>query len=175
MELSLKWTSIAIFVLSFAVWVGTSSVAQAHYLGHSAVDDCEIRYKDYTSYDTERLFAEAKWEGINGSNDCVEVLPDTWLTVNDLKWEDWYNTGVTWEGLYYYTPVGVDSIYMNTYVMANYSSCVTKNVGTHELGHAHGLQHSPSNDNYVYYTAQSHCGDLGSHETVDYEAIYGGS
>ena len=64
---------------------------------------------------------------------------------------------------------------MNTYVMANYSSCLTKNVATHELGHAHGLQHSPSNDNYVYFAAQSHCGDLGNHETVDYEAIYGGS
>ena len=116
MTLSVRQVAFAFLVLLVVAVMAAPSVG-AHFSGNDAVDDCEIRYKDYTDYDVERQAAEAGWEGINGADNCVSLERDTAFTAADLKFEDVDWSSVTWAGLYVYTPIGVDSIYFNDHYM----------------------------------------------------------
>lgn len=63
---------------------------------------------------------------------------------------------------------------MNSYVMKDYSACKIKFVATQELGHAHGLDHSYAN-NFMLNGVAEFCTDVGTHDTADYESIWGSS
>ncbi len=172
MSFSLRGVALTLFAVSVVFAVGAST-AQAHYLGYNAVDDCEIRYKEWTKYDTERIAAEAAWEAINGADDCVSVEPDTATTMHDLKYEDVDYEDVTWAGLYYHSSIGADSVYFNDHYMENYNDCRKKFVAYHELGHAHGLAHSYS-PNVMQENVANVC-TLGDHDVHDYEELWGDS
>ena len=63
--------AVAISVLVFVLRAGT---AEVHFLGYDSVDDCEIRWEEYTQYDTERVTAHNAWEGLIGDDDCVDLV-----------------------------------------------------------------------------------------------------
>lgn len=151
------------------LWL-TAVRAQAHFLGFDSVDGCEIRWEESTQYDTERVAAQNAWEALKGSDNCVNIEPDVWWTITDLEWFDANRSDVTWAGLYEYE-AGADDIHLNIYYMAGYSDCQRKFVTMHELGHAHGLDHSFS-PNIMYGVVQSYC-TLGSHDQTDYAALWG--
>lgn len=140
----------------------------AHTLGYSAVDAREIRYTDYTQYDTAYLWARDKWNGFGK----VNIAPDTIWTVNDLKWQDAYRSDVTWAGQYTYRGgIGEeDYVTFNKYYMQNYTDSKQKNVATHELGHALGLAHSYSGQ--LMYAYVSTITTPQSHDISDYNTLW---
>lgn len=173
MKPSIKAISLTLFALAVLVWVGTAAATQAHFLSYNAVDDCEIRYDDYTTYDTERVWAQNKWEARQNEHDCVDIEPDTAITASDLKWENWDGHQNMWAGYYFWSPTGRDTIYLNEWWMDHFGSgsCKAKFVAMQELGHAHGLNHSYSG-NVMNPTVLNQC-TLGTHDKADYEEKWG--
>ena len=172
MKPSIRTISLTMLALATLVWLGTATVTQAHYfLGHSSVDGCEIRWKDYTSYDNERVWAQTKWEALM-EDGCVDLKPDTAATISDLKWEDWDGIENMWAGYYLWTPLGQDTIYLNDWWMKEFGECKREFVAMQELGHAHGLDHSFDNNNVMNYTTIDLC-YLGPHDIQDYEELWG--
>lgn len=153
-----------------ALGVAPARGAQAHDLGHDAVDGCEIRNEDETSYDVERSTATIAWESLSGGS-CVQILGDTWDAVADLEWKDAYRSDVGWAGLYEYEP-GADDIHLNGYYLNTYDQCKRNNVAMHELGHAHGIGHSPGT--VMNSFAIGIC-TLTPHDIADYESLWGPS
>ena len=179
----------AAFVLSLAA-VGP---AQAHFLGYDSVDDCEIRWEDETSYDTERIHAQEQWEALKNydfiwsnvptetspdysytlrwdPDDCVDLAPDSFWTNADLEWKDANRSDVSWFGLYE-NEFGADDIHLNKYYLDTFTSCERKKVATHELGHAHGLGHSYSGN--VMKQGKFCQSSLGPHDKYDYDVLWG--
>ena len=173
MEKTIRSISLALFALAMVVWLGVPpNVAEGHNLGHDSVDDCEIRWEDETQYDTARIAAHNAWEALKGNDNCVDLAPDTSTTVTDLQWQDWAGNDPGWGGLYFYRPVGADSIYLSEHWMDQYSTCRQKKTAMHELGHAHGIQHHGLTGNVMYITNLPLC-NLGSHDIADYEDLWG--
>ena len=139
--------------------------APAHFLGYDSVHSNKIDYVDSTIYDDARGWARDRW---NAAGD-VEISLDTGWTNSDLVFMDMAVPYVTWAGLY--SPNGNDAIFFNTVYMDGYSRDRRRNVATHELGHALGLDHSfPGQimDQYV-----SSMTTLGSHDLSDYAVLWG--
>lgn len=158
--------AVSFSILLFALIAG---IVEAHFLGYDSVDDCEIRWDDHTKYDTERIAAQNAWEALSGDDDCVDLEPDTWLTIEDLEWFDVNRPDLAWPGLYVPQP-GSDNVNLNTPHMDTYSSCSRKFVTMHELGHAHGLAHS-FGDNVMNGEEATDC-TLGPHDISDYEELW---
>lgn len=167
-----KYVMMAFFLFAAVtvLWL-TGGTVQAHLLGFSSVDGCEIRWQESTQYDSARNAAQNGWEALKGSDNCVDIEPDVWWTVNDLSWFDTNRSDVTWAGQYqYYSGAGVaDKIYLNIFYMAGFSSCKKDSVAMHELGHAHGLAHSY--DPNVMTTTSYPC-VIGSHDSTDYNTLW---
>lgn len=148
--------------------------SEAHDLGHDSVDGCEIRWEDETSWDTERQAAQSAWEALRGDS-CVDLKADAWDTVADLEWKDANRSDVTWAGLYEWE-LNADDIHLNSFYLQSYGSCMRRNVAMHELGHAHGIDHSSNsnNGNVMNSYAISVC-SLKPHDIADYESLWGSS
>jgi hypothetical protein len=149
-----------------------TGTAQAHDLGFDSVDGCQIRWEDETTYDTERQAAQSAWEALRGDA-CVDLLPDAWDTVADLEWKNANRSDVAWAGSYEWE-VGADDIHINTFYMQGYDACTRKNVAMHELGHAHGIDHSSNSwtGNVMNQFAIPVCA-LKPHDISDYESLWG--
>ena len=170
MKLSIQTVALLIFAISLLASIGTASHIQAHFRIVDSVNDCEIRYEDKTQYDAARSPCESKWESLKGSDNCVNLAPDTSDTSDtstDLVFKDMNKPGASWVGLYTWWPVAKDTIKFNEHWMNQYtSSCRKAFVGIHESGHAQRLAHSYSH-NIMEDTVQTRC-SLGDHDKADY-------
>lgn len=156
--------AIAMVALVVAV---AARPTQAHFQWYDSVNDCEIRYEDETKYDSERIIAESKWEALKGSDNCVNIAPDTSDTSTDLVYKDKNIENGSWIGLYTWWPVLKDSIEFNEFYMDNISgTCQKANVAMHELGHAQRLAHSYSPN--IMQNANADVCVLGPHDRADY-------
>lgn len=164
--------SVALSLGCLTLTLAATGPAGAHFISHDSVDGCEIRWEDETRYDTERQWAQARWEALKGSDNCVDLAPDAWNTSADLEWKDAYRSDVSWAGLYQ-AEFGADDIHLNRYYMEKswYTDCMRKWVAMHELGHAHGLGHSYSGQIMNAYV-QNVC-TLQSHDIADYRKLWG--
>lgn len=162
----------AVVALLGVVLAGT---AEAHFLGFDSVDGCEIRWEDETTWDAERQAAQSAWEALKGGDDCVDLAPDAWNTNADLEWKDANRSDVTWVGLYE-SETSADDIHLNTFYLQSYGSCMRRNVAIHELGHAHGLDHSSNSNtgNVMNQYAINVC-SLKPHDIADYVELWGSS
>ena len=133
------------------------------------MDNCEIRWDDHTQYDTARHAAQQAWENLAGSDNCVDLEPDTWNTFADLDWRDVNRPDVDWAGLYE-PRNGTDRIYLNEAALDYYTTCQQKGLAMHELGHAHGIGHSGIWGN-IMGDNNGIC-TLGSHDVDDYESLW---
>jgi hypothetical protein len=164
---------VAGFVIG-AVGFGTTGPADAHFLGYSSVDDCEIRWEDETTWDAERQAAHGAWESLRGDS-CVDLAPDAWHTNADLQWKDANRTDVVWIGAYEHKS-NADNIFLNSAYMSLVNACTRKNVAMHEMGHAHGLDHSSNSaTGNVMNEYQIAVCQLKPHDIADYEALWGPS
>ena len=89
---------ILIGAVSFLIllFVLTEGIVEAHFLGYDSVDDCEIRWDDHTKYDRERRAAQRAWEALKADDDCVDLEPDTWYTLEG--WNGLMLTGLILNG-----------------------------------------------------------------------------
>ena len=88
MKLSLQTVALLVFATSLLASIGTASPIQAHFRIVDSVNDCEIRYQDKTQYDAAGSPCESKWETLKGSDNCVNLAPDTSDTSTDLVFKD---------------------------------------------------------------------------------------
>ena len=156
------------------VWL-TASVVSAHSLGYSSVDGCEIRWQDYTKYDTERVIAQDAWEAIKGSDNCVDLEPDAWNTVADLQYYDVNYPMKPWLGRWKARlgTAEVDPLQFNVPRMDAVSDqCKRTGVAIHEVGHAHGLDEAYLFDSVMNSWVSDIC-ELRDHDISDYEELWG--
>lgn len=175
-QMSIRQTGTWVIMMTMTaatIWL-TASAVSAHSLGYSSVDDCEIRWQDYTKYDTERVTAQNAWEDLKGSDNCVDLAPDTWYTVADLKWMDVDEPNAAWIGRWGYRPgiAHADLIHFNIPKMDVANSCKRKGVAIHELGHAHGLDEAYFFDSVMNPWVSDIC-ELRDHDISDYEELWG--
>lgn len=131
--------SMLVTLLAILAVVASSSTAQAHFQGYSAVDGYEIRYEDYTQWNDALGIAIAGWENLSGG---VNIAPDISSTTTDLQVVDYaQNDGRCG---FYDSSGFIDVIALN-YNFFNPSSTNNRRACMlHEWGHAHGLAHSYS-------------------------------
>lgn len=150
--------------LVMAVLVGLASPAAAHDLGNDSVDDGEIRYEDYTSWDTERIHAISVWN----AEGCVNIAPDAWNTVADLELRDYTNTSSStlayWQGR-----TGADLINFNNHWFNQMTSNQRKKTAIHEFGHALRFGHTSISNSVMRQGIISQT-SLGAHDISDYDA-----
>lgn len=164
---------ILVGAVSFSIllFVLTAGIVEAHFLGYDSVDDCEIRWKENTKYDIQRVAATEAWEDLKGDDNCVDLEPDTWNTYADLEWKDVNYYFELWAGLYQ-NEAGTDDILLNIHFMDQYDGCTRKSVAMHELGHAHGLNESFAPNVMTESPTEFPC-TLGPHDISDYEELWG--
>ena len=166
--------AVMMAAIAALTWLVASAV-EAHFIGADSVDGCEIRWEDETKYDTERVAAQNAWENLKGSDNCVDLEPDVWNTVADLQWKDVDKPNENWVGHWSENPLPAhaDTIEMNSHYLDSdsYTSCKRKSVAIHELGHAHGLDHSYV-PNLMDDLMSNYC-TLGFHDISDYEELWG--
>ena len=111
--------AIMMTAIAAIVWLSASVVSAHNFLGADSVDGCEIRWEDDTKYDTERVAAQDTWEALKGSDNCVDLEPDTWKTVADLQWKDVDKPNEIWVGQWSENPLPTqtDSIEMNSHYL----------------------------------------------------------
>ena len=167
--------------VSFVGWALAAVIAAlalqgvyGHFTDVDSVDDCEIRWEDNTRYDNARVLAASNWEGLKGSDDCVNIAEDTWYTAVGLEWKDTNNPWVAWAGLWTHGRPNVpDSITLNQHYMEDFDSCRRELVATHEMGHAHGLDESFAGNMMVPAINNNTPCHIGSHDISDYETLWG--
>lgn len=151
-------------VLSLAMLMGTANPAAAHDLGNDSVDDGEIRYEDYTSWDNERIHAISTWN----AEGCVNIAPDIWSTNADLEIRDYTNTSTStlayWQGR-----VGADLINFNNHWFNQMTANQRKKTAIHELGHALRFGHTSISNSVMRQGIISQT-TLGAHDISDYDA-----
>ena len=127
--------AVMVTVIAAMVWL-TASIVEAHSLGYSSVDGCEIRWEESTKYDTERAAAQDAWEAIKGNDNCVDLEPDTWYTVADLELMDVNFPMESWLGRWRARlgTAQADPIQFNVPKMDPSDSCKRNGVAIHELG-----------------------------------------
>lgn len=133
----MKKSKIIVAALLLTAIPATAGAAN-YVLGHSAVDDGEIRWGGSTKYTSERSHSHSLWNGLNR----IDVLPDSTWTYEDVTYGDVNRSDVTWMGQYTYWGALTDNIDYNDYYFQNMTWEERTKTVTHELGHAHGLDHS---------------------------------
>ncbi|NJD51645.1 MAG: matrixin family metalloprotease [Candidatus Methanoperedens sp.] len=152
---------LAIVILTLAI------TASAHFLGHSAVDNMEIRYGGSTQYTTAQSHSFSTWNALGK----VNIAPDTIWTYEDVTYGDYYDSSTNSAFAYYwYNPLGSDDIKFNQYRFDQFTTSEQKKTATHELGHALGLNHSYYPN--VMVQGQYSLTQLGSHDIQDYNTLY---
>ncbi|WNY25321.1 M57 family metalloprotease [Methanolapillus millepedarum] len=114
-----------------------------------------------TTYQSEFNASVVTWNNYKAGiirKDGIANLKD--VTISDYSLQDSYS-GVT-------SPSG--TLKFNTYYMKDYSTDVRKNVCTHELGHALGLDHNSQGD--VMYSQVTVRNDLSANDKASYDAAY---
>ena len=162
---------VCMLIMLAALSFFTAGAVYAHDSGKDSVDDCEIRWEDETKYNDSMNWAINKWEARKGDDNCVDLEPDKWYTIADLEFTDVYRDDVTWYGQYEHW-VGTDDVYFNEYKVDQLTSnCAKRQVGLHELGHAHRFDDHSTRNN-VMYKALNPNGPfkcyLGDHDKQDY-------
>jgi len=139
------------------------STASAHFIGCDSVDGTEIRWTSNTSLTAERDYAIGQWNAVGN----IDILPDTFWTASDVKFEDVARPDKTWLGAY-----TCSKIQFNLSQLIFFTPNDRKSVALHELGHALRLGHSfagqvmnPSLQSPPVLTPQSH-------DIADYCAIW---
>ena len=130
--------------------------AEAHRLYADSVDctvplDCEIRWEDHTRFDSARRFAIGEWNRLGR----VDILPDSAVTIADLKFIDFRDCDVRWEA-FWSARVGADVIGFNPCTITRAGSRNPPDpraVAVHEVGHALRLAH-PSGSRVSSYWAR---------------------
>jgi hypothetical protein len=140
----------------------------AHFLGYSSVDGGDIRYSDYTDYDDARRWAISRWNEMG----TIDILPDRWWTINDLKWKDTDRSDVSWAGRTSHRPWPgqEDYITLNKFYLRNFTTDRRRNVALHEQGHTLGLAHSFAGQ--VMYAFVSTLTTLQNHDKADYNQLW---
>lgn len=146
--------------------------ASAHFLSTHSVDAGEIRYGDSTQYDDSRIWAINRY---NDMPDGVNVAPDDAWHYEDLTFSD-YSANDGWCG-YWQASAGADDLKLNSNYYSGASQTDRRACTLHELGHAHGLDHSYS-DQVMDSCPVSSCYSGGvynylqSHDQADYNTLW---
>ena len=153
-------------VLLFAS-ILVAAPADAHFLGCDSVDSGEIRYGGSTQWGDAKNHGVSVWDALGS----VNVAPDVWNTIEDLTWSDVHRADVTWAGQFTCYSGSADTIKLNEHYMTVYSTNQRRNVASHELGHALGLDHSYSGQlMYQYVSTVTY---PQSHDIADYRSLWG--
>ncbi|MED3553877.1 matrixin family metalloprotease [Cytobacillus praedii] len=145
----MKQKAMQVLLLSFAIILGSSywvflgvanaATGKGHLLGHSSVDNGEIRWGGSTKYQSQVDFGIAEWNKMKK----VKIAPDTATTIEDLKFSDAYSSESIWAR--YTNKVGHDTIVFNDRFMSEGEAFKKRSTAAHEIGHALGIDdHSSS-------------------------------
>lgn len=140
-------------------------LAQAHFLGYSAVDNGEIRWGGSTQYASEWEDAVATWKALGK----VKIEPDQPSSIEDLTLIDVDLPQAPYYGQYQHLPLA-DALRVNTALLKDKTSKERQFTLVHELGHALGLEHSFENN--VMEAKLKNQIHLGPHDKEDYEELY---
>jgi hypothetical protein len=155
---------VGLLVVCFSIVPGPA--AYAHTLGDDSIDGSQIRWEDYTKWDSARVNAITDWNNVG----CITMAADTWTSITDLEFRDFDDSNTSTTG-YWQPRVGADRIYMNDYWM-NLNTTAQKNHNMlHEVGHAVGLAHNTRSDS-VMKQGRLNFNDLGAHDISDHRAMF---
>lgn len=163
----MKNNLLGIFFVLIFLLTSDGAYAATHYLlGVSAVDSKEIRWGGSTIYSSYWNSAVSTWNALGKIN----IAPDTIYTYQDLTISDRSKPNEIYTAQYVYYPTFSDDIVINTAKFPNISFNEKKHALIHELGHALGLNHSPSgNMMYMYTTSQT---TLSNQDKSDYYYLW---
>lgn len=148
------------------VLAGSAPVG-AHYIGNDSVDGRKIAWEDYTRYDDQRQWGIDQWNALGK----VSIKRDGLLTITDLEYGD-YTDSTTASVAYWQPRLLADLVNFNTYHMDRLSLFDARGVGTHELGHGLGIDHS-FNTEVMYAFCCNGVNTPQSHDRADYMYLWG--
>ena len=163
---------MALILASVAICAGVvAGSAGAHFLGRDSVDGREIRYEDSTKWNDSLTWSIARWEELSGG---VSIAPDSAWVIADLNVGDYYAD----DGRcgYWGSRTGADHLRLNDRFFNGYGTTNRRACHLHEWGHAHGLDHSYS-DQAMDDCPVSACGSVYTypqyHDKSDYRSLWG--
>lgn len=155
-------------LMAIAAALALPAPALAHFFSHNSVDDGQIRYVDHTRYPDDVKRAVDVWNALGR----IDIRPDGWSTLCDLRWRDADRPDVTWVGRYIAVDGRTDDILLNVYYMERYSRTKRRTVTAHEQGHALGLGHSYAEQLMQEFPVGSGITTPQSHDIADYRTLW---
>ena len=153
-------------LLLLVLLTATTTIANAHFLGHDSVDGGSLRYWRYTPYFySEVNWADNQWSSLPGN---MSIYSDNQPTGITLAIYDTNDSNLFWDGHYYsYHQIWINRHYTNTYTTDQVRALVT-----HEFGHALGLAHSYSGQIMNPCSTCSGVTTPQSHDRSDFDTLW---